>query len=738
MNQTLILCTRDGQPWVEVGLTDRHASPTFRNSLIYSEFLNDCGFQCTAWLVAAVMHQEYDKPFVPFDSNTAVTWRNLYEHHLHISGEGGKQVVPSDIHFGGAGNLDMKGQLQDLLQAHGVPASLSSQRADSVLEKIGRQQTLYALRSKQPWRDLKALANQVVPKLQLVLASELSQVIEDRLATDRPFGERKKKKAIQPRPRIELSPEDIAIPDGIFKEGDSHPLTQIGLEQVGPAARGVIVVKSQQAAPYLKIHRPVSSGGLALLVLDHQALSLHGLGETIRFPARCNVTGEPVLLTAKLVQIGSTVVTRLSAEGKPKVDEVSNQVVKAAIYRDELKCDWEKVRERPVKWIVSEFPELATQNKHEPVILDCWDRQFLTLKLERSRPETASVFVATFRLAMDDTQSLIAKSGHGPTYFEPRSHDGKSHADTHRVIWLNKHDKESAVLAKQSTERWTSLVRAGDRYGLRVMKIDAEFVHKQHKPSIPFLDGTQLDIYTAGPFPYGATRQSLAKLFSVWNWPARPLQPKGRTADQSGMIWEIQAAAPPEFEVYQVEHADILISAAPKRTKQGAMDKVDIQGSAKTIAALTRQKQLAGDNVDPWEANKGSDPWGNWQPTSKAARKWEAPTNPDIVASQIEAKVIKAIEAKLPTVAQPADVALSSAEDARIQNMEERMTKLEATVHSNHAKHEQQHIEVKSSVQSLQHQVSSQGQELQKHFDQRMQEQLGQIELLIARHATRE
>ena len=725
LNCIKVLCTQDGLPWIQVGLTDRSHPPQFQVLPIFGVFLNDCGFQCAAWLTAAVMHKEFEKVFDPFHPDTACTWRQLFEEHLKSSGKGRVLVRPCHLPVGGASGVDLRGQVQQLLEQHGVAGGQSGSRTDSVLEKLGRQQVAYAMRSQTPWKDLKALANHAVPKLQLVLASELQQVIETRLSSDQPFGARKQKAKQVQRAKVEITPEDIDIPDGIFKEGEALPIAQITLADIGPTARGVIVVASHQTAPYIRMQKPVSSGGLGLLVLDHHAVSLHGVGEIIRFPARCTATGEPILLTAKLVQIGSAVVSRIHVEGKPKVDEVANHVLKIMVYRDELPADWDKFRQRPVKWLVTEFPELQGKGQEQQGILDCWDRQFLTGKLERTRPATAEVFAAVVRVAQVDLHQLLSKSGHGPAYFEPRNDEGTTFLETYRVTWLNRHDREAAVLAKQSTERWSCLVRAGERYGLRVMKVDAEFVHKQHRPLTPFLDG-QLALYTAGPFPFGATRQSLAKIFSSWGWAARPLQPKGRTADKSGMIWEVQASCAPEFDVYQLDHADVLLSEVPRKPKSTGAQAVDVQGSARTIAALTKQREGTKIGADPWEVNKETDPWGTYTPISKQARHWDSKPS----AEKMEKRILQTIDGKYQSLLkQPPG--LCPAEDARIKAMEERMAKIESTVSTNQTTQEQQHAEVTASVQGLQAQVTHQGSELQRHFDQRMQEQLNQIERLL-------
>ena len=94
--------------------------------------------------------------------------------------------------------------------------------------------------------------------------------------------------------------------------------------------------------------------------------------------------------------------------------------------------------------------------------------------------------------------------------------------------------------------------------------------------------------------------------------------PKGRAADQRRMLWLVQAAAPPEFEVYQLEHADILITAVPKKTKPIGPARPDVQASAKTIAALSRPVESAHETglTDPWHLGV-TDPWAHYTPPAK-------------------------------------------------------------------------------------------------------------------------
>ena len=726
--QLKVLATPDGKEWIHAASATRSAKPNICCFPDFSVFRNDCGFQCVGWLTSKALFDKQDSENVTFDADTATTWRMLFEHHLVTTKEGQREVTPCHLQFGGANGVDLRGQLIQLLIDHGVPQVNASSRSDTVLEKLGRSAIANAMRSKNPWRDIKALANQATPKLQLVLASEMQSAIEARLKEDKPFGARKQKKVVRDRQAVNLQPEDIHVPEGIFKEGDQIPLAQIGVPQINQTARGVVVVQSQQAMPYLKMSKPVSNSGLALLVLDHGAAIMQGVGNLTRFPAQCTQTGEPILLTAKLVQIGSVEVSRNSPAQIPKVDEVATAVVKVLIFKDEVGQEWDELKRRPVKWLVQQFPFLASTSDDKGIV-DCWDRQHMTSKLERTKPELADIIAFNLRLAQVEVETVLSKSGHGPVYFEPRTEDGRSHLEAYRVVWLPKSDKPSALLAVQSTGTWACLVRSGPRYGVRVHVANAAHVHQLHRPHQPYLDASKLQTYIVGPFPYGANKQSLSKIFSVWTWPARPVQPKGRAADNSCVLWEVQAAAPPQFNVYQLEHADVLVTQVEKKTRGVPEAKVDVQGSAKTLAALTKVVEQNSGRDDPWLGRP--DPWANYHHPAKVAKVTPDPqVIMQTVAGQMEQRLMRVIEQRIPSDGADSTM-ISEEDDARIADLESRLTRLESQVTANHEAQEKNHQAMANQVNHLHQQVESQGGQLQQHFDQRMQEQLSQIERLL-------
>lgn len=652
-------------------------------------------------------------------------------------------VIPSQCRFGGVNQSDVSQFLSDILSQHGVPEHAIEERAQAVLEALGRQPITQAMRSAQPWRDLKAIANHARPRVQLVLPGELSQRIKERAANPQEFGHKKQKKKTPQGEKgtVQVRAEDVGIPDGIFKETSGELLNQIPFASIGPEARGVVVVNFAQAAPYANLARPVSKRGLALVVIDPDVPETQQLGTEIRFPARCEKTSEPVILAARVMQIGNIQVIRNAPAHVAVVEEVDTCVVRFLTYRDEMQEEWSEFIRRPVKQVMAACPELQPAANGTPRVIDCWDRQYLSLRLERQKPTDAEIFVVTFRLEGVDLAALLSKSGCSATYVEPRDVTGKEPSQAFRVIWLTKQDKSSARVAQQSTQTWTSLVRSGNRFGIRVAAGDAEVVHQQHKPHTPFLDAaSSIKVFHVGPWPYGATKTTIHKVFQSWGWAARPQQPRMRSATGSGLIWEVHACAAPEYDVWQLSHGDILVSEVQRKVKPPSTPSHGVQGSQRTLAALTVTKQPTNMQADPWEHN---DPWTRYQNTTKhqktssdsSSSKQQVHTlNVGAIASQIEERVMDQVSKQIAARQPNSDdemLPATAVGDPKVAELEQRLNQLEVQVQQNAVTQAAQNQAIASKVDGIQNKVDAQSENLRTHMDQRMAEQLAHIEALL-------
>eukprot|EP00435_Cladocopium_sp_Y103_P032947 s874_g8.t1 len=254
-------------------------------------FPDDCGFQVLAWITDLLSQREHS----PMPVSKACKWRQLFWRFL-LSNE---IQHPRPLLLGGQSELETA--ITAILKEHGVFTSRVVERAKQVINAIGAQPLTQALRSTRPWAAIKELANQHTPKIRLVLEDEFDQVVKHRTNDKQSFSGRKKRQITKPLPPPVLTASDIVIPEGVFCQPDGQVLAQVPLRSVNTTARGVVLSTEQEIQPYLS-QRQVSKECLAFVVLVPHSDDLKQHGTSIRFPAQCLATGEPVLLSGLLIQ----------------------------------------------------------------------------------------------------------------------------------------------------------------------------------------------------------------------------------------------------------------------------------------------------------------------------------------------------------------------------------------------------------------------------------------------------
>ena len=308
------------------------------------------------------------------------------------------------------------------------------------------------------------------------------------------------------------------------------------------------------------------------------------------------------------------------------------------------------------------------------------------------------------------------------------------------VVWLPRVEKPDAITSQQTSEQWSCLARTGVKLGLRIRATDAKEVHDQHKPFVPYLDGISLNTFVVGPFGFGVTKQGLSKLFSQWKWAARPCQPRGKSADGLGMLWEVQAQERPEYDVYTLEHGDVLISMIDKK-KPSAKPKSDILASSRTLDVLkARSTNSESSGHSHEEGLLKHDPWAHFTPTTKMPRvtpplgESRPPSvNVEAIQASVDKKVAETLAQFEQKVREPRDEPMDLASQSRLTELEHRMCAMESSLQHQQVQQQQHQSHVATQFNQLQQQVDAQGHSLQKHLDEKMQEQLNQIERLLGR-----
>ena len=479
---------------------------SFTSSPMPHAFEADCGFQAVGWMLAKLIEDETTQPFTV---RQACQWRSLFHQNLQYTGKA-LDVISSPIMLGGG--IQVREQLQQLIVSHVVHPQRGLECAEQLIQAMGQKVILQILQSPKPWMDLKSRANLHQPPIRVVLADELKQVIQNRSKENKVVGNKQNKtKGKQPKAPMQLAADQLCIPQAVFRQEDGQEVGQIQAHQIGSGCQGVVLVNIAEAIPYFGLAKPVSQHGVALLILDHHDPRLPRNCPITKVPAKCVATGEPLIISAAVLQIGQQEVVRNTPSQCLEVPEVSNSVVRVQVYKDQSTMEWGEFIQKPiVKNLLGMKPlsELAGGN-----ILDVWDRQYMTMRLSRVPVQEAQLFMVNIRIEATALPTIMQANGQEGKYYEVRTSDGRHPDEEHKTVWLPGKTFAEAQLLQRTSTIATSLVRQGDRYGLRTEKSKAEELHKIHRPDLVHIPGEELKRYKVGPMPFGSTKQSLVHIF---------------------------------------------------------------------------------------------------------------------------------------------------------------------------------------------------------------------------------
>lgn len=199
-----------------------------------SVFPGDCGFQVFAMLGNQTDIRQ-QKGVLAVDAAAAV--RFLFWQKMAVSTD---PPSSTEVSIGGASD-EMVREVSTLLHEHGVPTAQTNQRAQEVIQAVGKDSVRQALASRRPWHQLKQLANALRPPIRLIRSDELQAVIQERTRYGKSFGSASNKAPEGTRPTKVLSPSDLGIPPGVFVHQNQSPAHQIDMSQLRSTGKGLVV-----------------------------------------------------------------------------------------------------------------------------------------------------------------------------------------------------------------------------------------------------------------------------------------------------------------------------------------------------------------------------------------------------------------------------------------------------------------------------------------------------------------
>ena len=323
---------------------------------------------------------------------------------------------------------------------------------------------------------------------------------------------------------------------GSFSSTQGEPLSQLSFAEVQQHATGTCFCSPQQVAPFLSNFKSISVDALALLTTTALPQEMTGSSpiSAIRYPALYTPTGEAVLVSGSMVQLGDESV-QLTPAPIDEVEQIDTCVFKISVYRDQSVIPWERLAEAPMRALMTQHPELtmrkqagcrqdpscprfhpAVEESVEQLFLDLWGRQYQKLGGGRDSPGHAQVYQVFVRVpssAMAHFQRLSLPPG---VYCEPRSPNRVGTHPGFAVVWLPNADADKALHAMRICDRALSIARLGHRFGIRVKESDEQQTHEALQPGHQFLKVKVAAKYRLHPLPFGTQRSSLIQMLQQW------------------------------------------------------------------------------------------------------------------------------------------------------------------------------------------------------------------------------
>eukprot|EP00438_Fugacium_kawagutii_P000487 Skav216947 [mRNA] locus=scaffold3396:193301:197611:+ [translate_table: standard] len=534
---------------------------------------------------------------------------------------------------------DLQAQLAALLVTKGVPGNVAADRAGAALQKLGGHAVQFALRQKNPWQALKVQSSKPGSYFQFVLKEELQQYIDQKAKTRHGAtisqAKKERKNAKRPSPSTwQLDPSLLDINAKHFIDSDEDFVPQITMDQVVADARGLAICSLQEAIPYVRETKNISTDALGLLIIEEVPTDVRGQANitSLRFPVTFRPTQDPLLISGCLLQLGDTEISRrVQEDPMDDMDIGTTQVLKLQVYRDEVTADWSAIAASPIRYLVQQIPLLklctTLHCKHdcghfhasveEPidnVLHEVWGRRFQTVEGKTVPADQAELFHAFLRVAKAAVPQLVPLLLDG-IYLEPRCDESRGTDPGYAVVWIPGATREIAMHKLKMCTHGVSLVRMKHRFGIRTHASYEQTTYKEIRPGEDFQKVDIKHIYRIHPVPHGLQRAQIVKLLKEWGWDARPLQPSRGTSD--GGAWDIGAAEQPPHNALPAFGHDVLITLL--KDKQVKDKQVTVLGPRRVQKHIQNQAPSSGarGSRDPWQ--EGQDPWGGWVPTMPPA-----------------------------------------------------------------------------------------------------------------------
>ena len=607
-----------------------------------------------------------------FHYHDAVNWARSLQHGEHLHGLGNKDYG-STIAW-----------LTQFLPSRGVPEEKAAERSADAVKKLGLNAVVKAIQSDNPWKQLKMLGSNATKPYLWVQHDELKDHIARRAgqkfgAAGPPKKPKRARNTDDKTKQVQIPPEQLTIPPGIFIDDKQAALPFISLDSIKADCRGVTIADVEHAACFLQDSKKLSLDALGMLTTAEIPSPVVGslVVENVTWPALYGE--EALLIKGSLIQLGDIRASIKTGTSAPQAS-IQTMLLRFQLYRDQTSLDWAQFTKGPMKMLIQNLMPLqlcSSQGcgvqcgRYHPVvgetadmvILDCFAWKWYNEKgvqVATYNSTSFSVMVRTLESAVDGIMKIAGKDG-----FYPEIRDQPGQPSKFAVIWL-KTDHAGALHALQTNQHAIHLARLQDKYGLCCLRKNEALLRKIVYPNQTFVDCEVKHLFEVGPWDYGIQKSVVQESFAEISWKARVLKPSRGGAE--GRFWIVGAEEAPSCPVFPFGQTQITITKVK--------DMVPAKQSGNVVASLRTIQKLqtahaTSSKVDPWLTHDPwSRSWNNWTPSS-ASTSMAAPSSRfDEIEAHLRDAVTKEVEAKI--AAFPMDVE----DDPKFSQMQVDITEL--------------------------------------------------------------
>lgn len=338
----------------------------------------------------------------------------------------------------------------------------------------------------------------------------------------------------------------------------------------------------------------------------------------------------------------------------------------------------------------------------------------MTTHFQKAKSQDAQIFTVCMRVVESAFQALFSFSGEDGIYVEPRAPDGRSTDGQYHTVWLPRQSALEAKATRATLGIRSSLVRVGARYGVKVHATHAQAAHTKLRPADPFFESGSRVVYR---WPWGTSKQNLHDMFERWGWKAQGIQPAGRSADGTGLMWVVHASGDPPSLVYTLQHGDVVVL----REEQSSKDVWKPPRMHVSTKTMKKYDEVADGEFDPWATA-----------ASKLSKKAPAANASSLAA--LEATIDQKIASRLVESKSEQDATMSDVHEPRIAVLEQQIPQLQA----NQTTMMQQAGTFEKKLDCLNQHIEAQGACFAKTIESQLADQMTRIEALIEKRSRHE